>query len=50
MAAALFVAFLGISTPLAAALAPGIELAYSLERATQGTSISVDGRKFLSQR
>ncbi|KAK4507117.1 hypothetical protein PRZ48_000851 [Zasmidium cellare] len=38
------------STALASALAPGLQLAYSLERATQGISISADGRKFLSQR
>ncbi|KAK4629752.1 hypothetical protein CLAFUW4_08483 [Fulvia fulva] len=35
---------------LATAYAPGLELVYSLERATQGIFISASGRKFLSQR
>ena len=35
---------------VATALAPGLELVYSLDKATQGISISSDGRKFLSQR
>ncbi|KAF7531742.1 hypothetical protein G7054_g8601 [Neopestalotiopsis clavispora] len=35
---------------LASALAPGLELAYSLELPTQGIFISATGRKFLSQR
>lgn len=38
------------SATVATALAPGLELVYSLDRATQGISISADGRKFLSQR
>lgn len=50
MVAGLFVALLGLSTPLVSAFAPGLELAYSLKRATQGISISPDDRKFLSQR
>lgn len=41
---------LGASAPLAAALADGLELVYSLELATQGIAISATGRKFLSQR
>lgn len=36
--------------PLAAALAEGLELAYSVDLPTQGMFISADGRKFLSQR
>ncbi|KAJ5413915.1 hypothetical protein N7509_000542 [Penicillium cosmopolitanum] len=40
----------GCIATLATALAPGLEVAYSLERATQGIAISPDGRKFLSQR
>lgn len=36
--------------PLAAALAEGLELAYSVELPTQGIFVSSDGRKFLSQR
>lgn len=39
-----------LSTSLAAAYAPGLELVYSLDRATQGIAIAADGRKFLSQR
>lgn len=39
-----------LSASLAAAYAPGLELVYSLDRATQGIAISADGRKFLSQR
>jgi hypothetical protein len=39
----------GLAT-LGAAYAPGLELIYSLELATQGISISSDGRSFLSQR
>lgn len=35
---------------LVTALAPGLELVYSLDQATQGIFISADGRKFLSQR
>lgn len=52
MPAALFLGLLGLTAPLAAATTstPGLELAYSLERATQGISISADGRKFLTQR
>ncbi|ODM24005.1 hypothetical protein SI65_01595 [Aspergillus cristatus] len=50
MVADLFVALLGLSTPLVSAVAPGLELTCSLNRATQGISISSDGRKFLSQR
>ncbi|KAJ9131786.1 hypothetical protein NKR23_g11517 [Pleurostoma richardsiae] len=50
MAAALLIAAFGIAVPAAAVYAPGLEIAYSLERATQGISISADGRKFLSQR
>ncbi|KAJ4289050.1 hypothetical protein N0V90_011392 [Kalmusia sp. IMI 367209] len=43
--------FTGIAvTSFAAALAPGLRLMYTLERATQGIFISEDGRKFLSQR
>lgn len=38
------------SAPLAAALADGLELAYSVDLATQGIFISPDGRKFLFQR
>jgi len=49
MSAALFIA-LCILAPLAAAYTPGLEVAYSLERATQGLSVSAGGRKFLSQR
>lgn len=40
----------GLLAPSVAAYAAGLELAYSLERATQGISISASGRKFLSQR
>lgn len=39
-----------LTASLAAAYAPGLELVYSLDRATQGIAISTDGRKFLSQR
>lgn len=39
-----------LSVPLATALAPGLELVYSVERPTQGIFISASGRKFLSQR
>ena len=35
---------------LVAAYAPGLELVYCLERATQGIFVSASGRKFLSQR
>jgi hypothetical protein len=49
MGAVLLTAFLGMAS-LASALAPGLELVYSLERATQGIAISADGRKFLTQR
>ncbi|KAF7956213.1 hypothetical protein EAE96_005133 [Botrytis aclada] len=38
------------AVPMAAALAPGLTLEYSLELPTQGIFISADGRKFLSQR
>ncbi|PQE28839.1 major royal jelly protein [Rutstroemia sp. NJR-2017a BBW] len=38
------------SAPLARAFAPGLEVAYNLELATQGISISPSGRKFLPQR
>jgi hypothetical protein len=38
------------SAPLASAFAPGLEVVYDLELATQGISISTDGRKFLPQR
>ena len=44
------IALLSLSAPLVNAYAPGLELVHSLERATQGISISPDGRKFLSQR
>ena len=47
---ATLIALLSLSAPLASAYAPGLELVYSLEQATQGISISSDGRKFLSQR
>ncbi|KAH8594092.1 hypothetical protein B0O99DRAFT_625938 [Bisporella sp. PMI_857] len=47
---AAFPTILLASAPLVAAFAPGLEVAYSLERATQGIAISADGRKFLSQR
>ncbi|KAH7146224.1 major royal jelly protein [Dactylonectria macrodidyma] len=50
MARNLLLSLFILPTPLAAAYAPGLELAYSLERATQGISISSSGRKFLSQR
>ncbi|PYH71195.1 uncharacterized protein BO88DRAFT_479382 [Aspergillus vadensis CBS 113365] len=52
MSAALFLGLLGHTAPLAAenTSTPGLELAYSLERATQGLSISEDGRKSISQR
>ncbi|WYZ38257.1 hypothetical protein EsH8_III_000171 [Colletotrichum jinshuiense] len=43
-------ATLAASIPLATALAPGLEIALTLDRATQGISISSDGRKFLTQR
>jgi hypothetical protein len=49
MAAVLFTALLGIA-PLVSALAPGLELVYSVDRPTQGIAISADGRKFLTQR
>ncbi|KAJ5733422.1 hypothetical protein N7493_002208 [Penicillium malachiteum] len=45
----LCVALLSTSV-LADAVTPGLEIAFSLERATQGISISANGRKFLSQR
>ncbi|PYH92147.1 hypothetical protein BO71DRAFT_432183 [Aspergillus ellipticus CBS 707.79] len=47
----LLLALLGL-TPLTLAtrLTPGLEIAHSLDLATQGISISADGRKFLSQR
>ncbi|KAM0132039.1 hypothetical protein ACHAO1_007008 [Botrytis cinerea] len=38
------------AVPMAAALAPGLVLEYSVELPTQGIFISADGRKFLSQR
>ncbi|KAL4898507.1 hypothetical protein BDV59DRAFT_197411 [Aspergillus ambiguus] len=41
---------LGAFAPLTQAYAPGLELVYSLGRATQGISFSADGRAFLSQR
>ncbi|KAJ5081215.1 hypothetical protein N7456_013453 [Penicillium angulare] len=41
---------LGLLDCTASAYAPGLELVYSLDRATQGISIAADGRKFLSQR
>ncbi|KNG90524.1 hypothetical protein ANOM_001495 [Aspergillus nomiae NRRL 13137] len=50
MSGLLFTSLLSITAPLVAAYAPGLELVYSLERATQGISISANGRKFLSQR
>ncbi|KXH61951.1 hypothetical protein CSAL01_00957 [Colletotrichum salicis] len=46
----LTLATLASTTPLVSALAPGLEIALTLERATQGISISTDGRKFLTQR
>lgn len=50
----LFLGLLSIFAPSVANAAspsvPGLEVAYSLERATQGISISGNGRKFLSQR
>ena len=49
MSSALVISLLALG-PLAAAYAPGLEVAFSLERATQGISISPEGRKFLSQR
>ncbi|KAJ4245458.1 hypothetical protein NW762_013967 [Fusarium torreyae] len=42
--------FFSVFAPLGAAFAPGLKVALSLERATQGISISPDGRRFLSQR
>ncbi|PYI35951.1 major royal jelly protein [Aspergillus indologenus CBS 114.80] len=52
MLSSLVLALVGISAPYVAAKTntPGLELVYSLERATQGISISADGRKFLTQR
>lgn len=49
MLATLYLSLLA-SVPIAIALAPGLEVAYSLDKATQGIAISKDGRKFLSQR
>ncbi|KAK1635778.1 hypothetical protein BDP81DRAFT_490875 [Colletotrichum phormii] len=46
----LTLATLASTAPLVSALAPGLEIALTLERATQGISISTDGRKFLTQR
>ncbi|KAK8216464.1 major royal jelly protein [Phyllosticta capitalensis] len=43
-------AILAASISTASALAAGLTLEYSLEKATQGISISASGRKFLSQR
>ena len=43
------IALLGLLAPVAA-YAPGLEVVYSLDAATQGISISANGRKFLSQR
>ncbi|GJC83225.1 hypothetical protein ColLi_06063 [Colletotrichum liriopes] len=41
---------LAFTSHFASALAPGLTIALSLDRATQGISISTDGRKFLTQR
>ncbi|TEA12808.1 Vegetative incompatibility protein HET-E-1 [Colletotrichum sidae] len=49
MSASLFTVLLG-AFPLVSAYAAGLEVAYSLEKATQGISISSTGRIFLSQR
>ncbi|KAF6820831.1 major royal jelly protein [Colletotrichum musicola] len=49
MSATLFTALLG-AFPLVSAYADGLEVAYSLDKATQGISISSTGRVFLSQR
>lgn len=43
-------ALLGCSASMVAAFAPGLEVAYSLDLATQAISISPDGRVFLAQR
>ncbi|CAK7245824.1 MAG: hypothetical protein STHCBS139747_007424 [Sporothrix thermara] len=50
MAAKILLSLAAISGQLVAAYAPELELAYSLDKATQGISISSTGRKFLSQR
>ncbi|KAH8646762.1 major royal jelly protein [Xylariales sp. PMI_506] len=51
MSRALLTSLMGLAAvPMAAALAEGLELVYSVERPTQGIFISADGRKFLSQR
>ncbi|KXH29044.1 major royal jelly protein [Colletotrichum simmondsii] len=46
----LTLATLASTAPLVSALAPGLEIALTLDRATEGISISTDGRKFLTQR
>ncbi|KAJ5009265.1 hypothetical protein K4K57_009093 [Colletotrichum sp. SAR 10_99] len=46
----LFLATFASSSSLATALADGLTIALTLDRATQGISISSDGRKFLTQR
>jgi len=46
----LFIGLLSLLYSHVNAYAPGLERVYSLDRATQGISISANGRRFLSQR
>lgn len=50
MVTARFLTLLSLAAHTAVGLAPGLNIAHSLELATQGISISAEGRKFLSQR